>query len=193
MDSSAGELLRNALSRACSALPTEVRGVPLEHWNESTFRFLLVRHLLAAAPGTACWSEWHRVDLVLPASLGAALVELKFFAHQPLRDHSDRVLRMKGGPSAQNVREFEAAIETLAGSRAKHWAHACGGIAAGYVVLAYCDPAITSGQRTYSSHYGKLRPQGRIASIETIVEELPLADDAIFTCKLLTAYLAPAA
>ncbi len=193
MDSCVGELLRTALGRACSALPIEVRAVPLEHWNESIFRFLLVRHILAAAPGTPCWSEWHRVDLVLPASSGATLVELKFFAHQPLRDHSDGVLRMKGGPSAQNVREFEAAIQSLAGSRAKHWATACGGIAAGYVVLAYCDPAIAGAQRTYRSHYGNLRAHGQIASVETIVEELPLPKEAIFTCKLLALHLAPAA
>lgn len=190
---SAGDLLRKALKRACSALPGEVRSVPIEHWNESVFRWLLVRHLLAVAPGTQCWSEWHRVDLVLPAASGATLIELKFYAHRPLRDQSTGVIRMKGGPSDQNVREFNSSVDNLVGNAARHWTRACGGIRAGYVVLAYCDSIRATGKPTYASYYGKLQPQGSVASVETIVEELALDSDTLLTCKLLTVHVEPAA
>ena len=193
MNVSVGNLLQTALARACAVLPAERGSVPLDHWNESVFRWLLIRHLLAGAPGTPCWSEWHRVDLVIPSTSGATLVELKFFAHRPLRDHSGRVVRLKGGPSDHNVGEFWASIDTLANSAARHWARACGGISAGYFVLAYCDPVRISGQPTYGSYYKKLKPEARILSIEPIVEELPLDTDTAFTCQLLTVRIDPAA
>ena len=126
MNVDTGGLLRNALARTCSALPTEVLTVPLEHWDESVFRWLLIRHVLALAPGgTPCWSEWHRVDLVLPSPFGATLIELKFFAHRLLRNHSPRIVRMKGGPVPETSASFsvrstawQAAPERLGHTRA---------------------------------------------------------------------------
>jgi hypothetical protein len=57
--------------------------VPSVHWNESVFRFNLVRHLLAQNAGLDCRTEWNRVDLVIQLPEGATLVELKFYAAQP--------------------------------------------------------------------------------------------------------------
>jgi hypothetical protein len=188
-----GELLRKALAQTCSALPAGIRKVHLEHWNESTFRFLLVSHILALAPDTKCWSEWNRVDLVLPASSGATLVELKFFTRQPLRDLSGRILRYKGGPSLKNVGELEHALATLAVSRTRPWVRACGGVAAAYLVLAYCDPVAPVDQRTYGASYRELPLNRRVATVETIAEELPIADGVLFTCKLLSVRLDRAA
>ena len=73
MKSTAAVLLTQALEATCADLPTEVGLVPLEYWNESVFRFLLIRHMRAIAPDTVCWTEWNRVDLVLPGPAGATL------------------------------------------------------------------------------------------------------------------------
>ena len=91
-----------ALREACTEMLDELPTVPLAHWNESVFRYLVVRRLLAAEPIVQCMTEWNRVDLLLPGPAGAVLVEVKFFGIQSLRGFEGKVLRSKGGPSAQN-------------------------------------------------------------------------------------------
>lgn len=179
-------LLRTALAQACSVLPAEIRSVPLEHWNESVFRFLLVRQLLSLAPDTSCWSEWNRVDLVLSAPTGATLVEIKFYTHGEIRDHAGRVLRSKGGPSKKNVLEFNASLATLADSANMPWAVSCGGVAAAFLVLAYFDPVQASkGKDSFAKHYGHLLAGGPIVAVDTIVQEIPVGESMAFTCKLI--------
>ena len=164
--------------------------VPPAHWNESVFRFFLVRRLLSAAPTVDCRTEWNRVDLVFPDPDGAALVEVKFFATQPLSDHTGRLIRMKGGPSAQNHQEYEAVLEKLRLSRRADWAPSCGGVAEAYLVLAYEDAI--GARYTYASHYDAVEPSGPVRFIQQIVQRAPIGGDAVFTCKLLMIDLAPA-
>jgi hypothetical protein len=189
MELNTGNLLREALKRTCSAMLTEVQNVPLEHWNEAVFRWLLIRHLREVAPETQCWQEWNRVDLVLPALSGATLIELKFFARRRLHELHGR-LRMKGGPSEKNVREFWASVENLATSAARPWAFAYRGVLTGYLVLAYCDPAGGNVPRTFGLDYDNLQPKEPIASIETITDRLHLDTHTVLTCKLLSVHIA---
>jgi hypothetical protein len=177
--------LGQALEATCSTLASEVRLVPLEYWNESVLRFLLVRHLRSIERDVTCWSEWNRVDLVLPGVHGATLVELKFFTHQPLRRLGGEVTRLKGGPSKKNVREFQSSVQTLAEAAAKPWAPNCGGVVAAFLVLAFCDRDQPLSKPTYGEFYDSLEPDCCIISIKTIVERMPLDEGMNFSCKLL--------
>lgn len=174
-----------ALRQTCTEMLNELPNVPLAHWNESVFRYFLVRRLLAAEPVVQCMTEWNRVDLLLPGPAGGVLVEVKFFGIQSLCDSKGKVLRSKGGPSTQNYREYEEVVDKIRAADRAPWRSDCGGIAGGFLVLTYADPLNPSGARTYSSYYDALMPGGHIVAIESIVERAPAGTGFQFTCKLL--------
>jgi hypothetical protein len=120
------KLLISVLSRACNDVVRELQRVPLEGWNESVFRFFVVQRLRKDAARVRCETEWHRIDLVLFDRHGATLLELKFFTAMPLRDYKRNKVRMKGGPSKKNYREYESAIEKLRTIRRRKWIADCG-------------------------------------------------------------------
>lgn len=180
-----------ALSAACADVLRDLARVPLAHWNESVFRFVIVRRLLADMPNLDCRTEWNRVDLVLPGPEGATLLELKFFSSQPLCDKTGRVLRMKGGPSRKNFNEYQAAIEKLRTIRRSSWTTACGGVASAHLLLAYSD-SVTTSKPTFGSYYDGIAAGGPIASVCTILERAPGCQDSYLTCKLITVDVAPA-
>jgi hypothetical protein len=137
-----------ALRETCSDMLAEVQCVPLAHWNESVFRFFLVRRLLTVKPVITCMTEWNRVDLLLPGPDGGILIEVKFFGIQPLRDSSGQFLRSKGGPSAKNVREYKQVIEKIRAFGRASWRSDCGGIGGGFLVLTYADLVTPEAERT---------------------------------------------
>ena len=178
-------MIVQALRSTCADLLEEVKRVPLAHWNESVVRYFLVRHLLTASPAIECLTEWNRVDLMLPATDGAVLVEMKFFTAQPLRDHAGRTLRFKGRPSPQNYREYEQVVEKVRTAGQEECASAYGHVVAGFLVLAYTDPIEPQGRPTYASYNDGLAPNQVITGIDTIVSQARLDSESVFTCKLL--------
>jgi len=168
--------------------------VPSVHWNESVFRFNLVRHLLAQNPGLDCRTEWNRVDLAIQRPEGATLVELKFYAARPHHDHKGELVRFKGGPSPQNQRELFASLDSLRFARRQAWAKQCGQIIDAYLVLVYLDPREPNRRRTFASYYDAIEaPNERVSRVWTVLRATPTADGRLFTCKLLEVPLEPAA
>jgi hypothetical protein len=180
------ELLRKALKSACSRFVSEVADVPIEYWNESVFRHLLVRELLTFRTREKVWSEWHRVDLVLPDPSGGTAIELKFYTRNPLCAVPDKILRWKGGPSEKNYGEFRRAIERLADSTNRPWAKDCGDVEAAYLVLAYFDRTILGNRQSYEDYYGDLGTNEMISAVETITDKKSIDRNTVFTCKLVS-------
>lgn len=185
-DSANGALLRQALKQTCSLLPQELRSVPLQHWNESSFRYFFVKQLLAIAPELTCWSEWNRVDLVVPSREAAILIEFKFYLHAPLQSIHGTITRMKGRPSLQNFREFTKCIAKFGDCSTKKWFPDCGQATEGWLVLAYFDPEAIEATQTYGHHYGNLESTNLATNFETFADKIPLPGDVSFTCRLLT-------
>ncbi len=176
--------LTKVLTLACDDVLRELANVPSEHWNESVFRFFIVRQLLKI-PDIDCRSEWNRVDLVIQSPRGATLLELKFFTSQPLRDQAGKTIRMKGRPSPKNYGEYENALKKLRSAREAKWIRFCDGVASAHLLLAYIDPVMTN-KPTYGSHYDSIAAGDGFASVHTILERVPVAIESCLTCKLIT-------
>jgi hypothetical protein len=186
MNQSEVTLLRRALSSTCHNLPNELQAVPLQFWNESVFRYFLVRELRLLAPELKCWSEWNRIDLVLLGDAGSTLIEIKFFTHRDREDLAGKVLARKGGPSPHNYFEFQKSLKTLADATKSKWVQHCGGVSSAFFVLVYIDPICLQKRRTYDSFYGNIACGDLITNIEILAERISLAQDHQMTCKLLT-------
>jgi hypothetical protein len=112
------EAIVAALQSTCDEFLESVRTIPLEWWNESVFRFFLMRQL--SARGIQCRCEWNKVDIViLQPEHGVVLVELKFYDRRPHHDQADRILRYKGGPGPKNLDEFKNGLKRLRDNAAK--------------------------------------------------------------------------
>lgn len=179
------EHLRTALRTTCDTFVREVKELPVDHWSEGVFRFYLVREMLRRDRRTDCRTEWNRVDLMLPTTHGAVMVEMKFFTTLPITDHLGNRLRWKGGPSPKNVAEYREVIEKLQGFRKAKWLSDAGGYACGYLLLAYVDRRRQGGARCYHDDYGDLRAEKAVLEIEVFADQEPIGNDCAFTCKLL--------
>jgi hypothetical protein len=166
------------LSAACDDVVRQLARVPLPHWNESVFRFLIVRRLRADKPNIRCETEWHRIDLVLFDPQGATLLELKFFSAMPLVDHAGRVLRTKGSPGKKNYREYQDVIKKLRTIRHRKWITDCGRVASAHLLLAYSD--------SFESYYDGIAESDAIARVSPILKRTPVGQDSNLTCKLIT-------
>jgi hypothetical protein len=176
-------VLRDALIAAvratCNECCREVAHVPLAYWNESVFRFFLVRHLLTIAPTVHLHCEWNRVDLAFEDGDGVTLVEIKFYPYRGLD------LASKGGPSKQNFREFEKVVLKLESAAQSSWGLKCGRIVASFLVLVYVDPIDPQGRPTFGKYYDDLKPIESMHAVHPIVHRSSIAVEAHLTCKLL--------
>ncbi len=192
MRSEAGERLESALRQVVEGMPDEVKAVPIEHWTEGVFRHLLIRQIRASYPGQECWSEWNRVDLVLPSARGATLVELKLFVVRPR--HTVAGSRgFKGGPGSKNEREVLKSIATLAASRAERWSTDCGGIQDAYFALAWADTEGSDPGRSYTNSYFGPQALPAVRGWTVLVDGQPLPGRMRFYCLLGEVPLTPAA
>ncbi len=163
---------------------SELARVPPPHWNESVFRFFIVRRFLADMPKLECETECNKIDLVFPSPEGLVLLELKFFDSRPMKT---------GGPTRKNFWEYEDNIEKLRTIRDKAWISTHGGVAHAHLLLAYFDPVTTNKRkRTYGSYYDGIAPGGPISSVRTILERAPVGQGSCLTCKLITVDVARA-
>src|SRR5512145_1037619 len=126
--------VRSAFGRTMAEMPRELTAMPIDFWNESVFRFFFCRSLLKSHADVTQLVECDRIDLVLRRGDEAAFVELKFYVRAPrFHAYTGKRLGFKGGPSAQNVLEFERCVSVL-----RTRASAPG--LSKFIVLVYIDP-----------------------------------------------------
>jgi hypothetical protein len=179
-------MLKQALQAVCEKLPVEAKSVPLQHWTEGVFRFMLIRELNALSPNIKCLSEWDRIDLVLPTSTGTTIVEFKFFTNRDKEDHEGKIIGRKGFASLHNFRDFQISIERLRVNVRAPWVLRGGRVSNAFLILAYADSIESKRKHSYAKFYDKLDNQPFIQRIEPIVERLPVSHSDHFTCKMLT-------
>ena len=177
--------LTGALRSTCEEFLAEVKHLPIDHWNESVFRFCLVRQLLARNSNIECWTEWNRVDLVLPASGGAVSVEMKFFTTLPTLDNEGKLLGWKGAPGRKNFAEYQDVVAKLRRARNEPWAMDCSGVSTCFLVLAYADRKRSKRAGTYGAYYDSIRTKTPVVSIRTFADHVAIGGENEFTCKLL--------
>ncbi|WP_201221260.1 hypothetical protein [Halochromatium roseum] len=164
----------------------DVPKVPLDYWNESVFRFYLVRELLSIDQTIDCRTEWNRVDLMIPGDCGAVLCELKFFLALTLRNSSGDFLRFKGGASSKNFQEYSQVIKKLQAARNSRWTEDTGGLSAAYLILAYADyVGEKKPKRSYRDFYAELKAEPPIVEILSVVDSVKIDGCFQFSCKLL--------
>ena len=186
-------VLKSAIRNACKRFLRDVGSIPLEHWNESVFRFYLVREIVELKQKIDCRTEWNRVDLLVPAADGAMVIEMKFFQAMPLRDSHGGFIRLKGTASPQNYREYEDVVDKLHSARGSRWVDAAGGVSCGFLILAYVDYlGDRRPNRSYKESYGDIELKAPIIDILQVVEDAHVEEGFEFSCKLLEVEVAVA-
>lgn len=141
------EMVRQAFQDTLARVADEVAVLPLECWNESVFRYALCRSIAEVRPEAHQFVESDRIDLVLRTDHGAAFIEIKFYLRRRrIAAYTGEARGFKGGPSAQNLREFQSCVDRL------HARPSVPGLSK-LIVLVYADPAP-----------GKPTPGGRFAN-----------------------------
>jgi len=141
-----------------AAIARESRQTPLDHWNESVFRFMFVRDLLSKYPHVRCDVEWNRVDLLIQDSDGPSPIEFKYYVRPWHVDLRGKRIRAKGGPSEKNFGEFCACVEKLARIDDAKWrAKDDVPFAHRYLILAYADSSDMVGKKSYSHWYDEIQ------------------------------------
>lgn len=153
------DVVRSTFSSTLALLQEELRRMPLSRWSESVFRYFFCRSLADAYPGVKQLVECGRIDLVLHSGEEKAFVEFKFYLRPKRYDpYTGEPLGFKGGPGAQNLREFRQCVNALSHRQSMP------GLSR-YVVLVYADPSdgASPGNR-YSDNYDDyLHPDKNVA------------------------------
>lgn len=145
-------VIRSTFLRTIEFMNDELRRAPLASWNESVFRYFFCRHLPGVDEGVKPFVECERIDLVVHRAEEKAFVEFKFYVHpQRFDPYTGGSSGFKGGPSLQNLREFQRCVDQLHDRKSVPRLSK-------YIVLAYADPLGGSmpGKR-YSDYYDDYR------------------------------------
>lgn len=128
-------MVRQAFRDTLARVADEVAVMPLERWNESVFRYAFCRSIAAVRPEAHQFVESDRIDLVLRTEEGPAFIEFKFYLRRRRIDaYTGEIRGHRGGPSAQNLREFRRCVEQL------HTRPSVPSLSK-FIVLVYSDPA----------------------------------------------------
>ncbi|WP_374538983.1 hypothetical protein [Micromonospora aurantiaca (nom. illeg.)] len=152
MGQSLDGVVRSTFLRTIEFMPGELRRASLASWNESVFRYFFCRQLPGVDEGVQPFVECERIDLVVHRGEEKAFVEFKFYVHPQRFDPYTGVSSgFKGGPSPQNLHEFQRCVQQL------HDRKSVPGLSK-YIVLAYADPVVAGppGKR-YSDYYDDYR------------------------------------
>ncbi len=108
------DLIADTFRKLFDFIPKEAERVPLDCWNESVLRYFICRLLAESSYGLRQHVECDRIDLVLIQPPKRAFIEFKLYQHLEKFDPYDGSKHgYKGGPSAQNVAEFQRCIDDL--------------------------------------------------------------------------------
>lgn len=150
------EILDRGLREACKILLEDVKHVPVRFWNESVFRYQLIRQIYSHEPEAVHDIEWKRWDFVLQevkqnGGKQFIPIEIKFWCHCGDRNPQ------RGGPSSQNVAEFEQVLGKLQGARkCPALLKAKMDIKQAFLILVYADPIEPGIKRTFGRDYDDL-------------------------------------
>jgi hypothetical protein len=163
------EIVRATFRETIAFLPTEFALMPLNRWNESGFRYFYCRCLAKLHQDVAQFVECDRIDLVLRRRSESAFVEFKFYQRAVrFRSTTGSPGGFKGGPTAQNRREFEECIERLNSQPSERGTTK-------FVALLYADPVTDSRYtRAFSKHYDSYNHTSGTAS-PALVENIEIA------------------
>jgi len=152
MGQSLDGLVRSTFLRTIKLMKDELRRVPLAGWNESVFRYSFCQQLSGICGDVQQFVECDQIDLVLHHGDEKAFVEFKFYVHPQRFDPYTGVSSgFKGGPSLQNLREFQRCVQQL------HDRQSVPGLSK-YIVLAYADPVVAGAPgKRYSDYYDDYR------------------------------------
>lgn len=149
--------------------------VGFENVDEFTFRSFVLAEIKRFRPGAKCQIEWSYYDLMVWTSKTLNLIEFKFF-YGPGRSLSldkPKLGAWKGGPSAQNAKEFKECVDKLLACETQN--------AVRYLVLVYRRRSNKpKGKLSYQQFYDDLSQYG-FADAITINH----SDDEDVTCKLI--------
>lgn len=137
--------------------------MPLNRWNKSVLRYYFCRFLATNRPEVQQFVECDRIDLVLQKEMLCAFVEFKLYLKSPRFDPYDHnACGFKGGPSKQNLREFESCIDAL------HQRRCMTGLSK-YIILVYAD-SIESPARwqTFSRYYDSYQHPNKAVSLRLV-------------------------
>jgi hypothetical protein len=142
------QIIELALRKTVNFLPSELKVMPPDRWNESTFRYQFCRSLSEIDNEIVQRVECSRIDLVLRMPIKSAFIEFKFYQKNPKYDpYTDEHDGFKGGPGKKNLSEFKKCIEELA-----EWDSTENLFK--YVVLVYADDKKEPADRTsFSKNY----------------------------------------
>lgn len=181
----AKELLKRAVKRTCFTLQDEANRIEPDHWNESVFRYHIIRNLIEMHPKLDCRTEWKKIDLMIPAEDGVVLVELKFYSRRPTRDHEYKLLGWKGGAGAKNYRESLAVLEKLAENVGNQVGHLVNAIAGRVLVLAYLDHVDQGRVKTFGSYYEHISTEMYVTNVTKIAKEIPVGGSLVLSCLII--------
>lgn len=174
-----------ALSAACDDLIAELPRIPIGHWNESVFRFFIVRRFLELNPCTRCETEWNRIDLFFQDSSVSVLLEIKFYCTRTSANLPGSKQKRKGGPSTQNFGEFCKNIEKLRDCPSAAWCAVDAPPPRAFLTLAYIDAADNATRATFEAFYAIERLRNLAHVLDVKVVKRADAGDYSFTCILL--------
>jgi len=142
------EAILGAFKRAIEFLPDELAVMPLSRWTESVLRYYFCRFLAAAVRDVKLFVECDTIDLVVALPPYRAFVEFKLYGHpRRFNPYTGEQCGYKGGPSSQNLREFQKCVDDLV-------ARTAAPNLSKFVALVYADPAeVSRGKRRYSDNY----------------------------------------
>ncbi len=168
------QTIKNALETTWRDIEAELKRTPLQHWNESVFRFFFIRSLGKPAV-EGCQTEWNTVDLLLKAGDGFAVLEFKFLACNWHASIKEPFRRKASGPSKQNFDEFCKCARKLAQIHETEWMTKRPiRIDGRFIVLAYVHNQSLGEDRGYRKFYGP-ENTSKIAGLHSI-SRLPQID-----------------
>lgn len=176
--------LEQALEKTCDEVIESLSITPMQYWNESVFRYFLVRNLWLTRQGLVSDVEWKRWDLILQHPLRVKIpVEIKFWCH-----HGERKVQ-RGGPSKQNENEFLAVIDKLHNARNSISLNK-DRIESAWLVLVYADLKQPRPQ-SFGKYYDDLSMYLHLKQTLPIRNQVDCETNTVLTCKLIEIELAP--
>lgn len=174
------DVLEKHLKATCEELLEDVKQIPIRFWNESVFRYHLLRRIHKDDPSLLHDVEWKRWDFVLRDGQDWIPVELKFWCHCGDRE------KQRGGPSKQNQKEFKEVLEKLCSAR-RSGTFPDSNVSHAFLILVYVDPIGPERKKTFGAAYDDLtlfnQSMGTLPRV--VLERVECEANTHLTCKLI--------
>jgi hypothetical protein len=152
------EWVTEATRRAMVRIAEHAELVGLANTEEFTFRSFFMAAAFELLDRPRFQTEWRKFDLLVQAGGANTLIEFKYYMARRTYHLDGNPGPWRGGPSAQNEREFSACVEKLRSTTVD-------GIDERRLVLVYDRVGPARGSRSLHGSYGRLAPCASVARV----------------------------